>query len=346
MERRGFLKVAAAGATAAAGAAQSAAAADFAIRTPPHTTEEGGMKFRILGETGQRVSLIGLGGFHLAKPERNAPTTEDAIRIVRTFLDAGGNFCDNCWDYNGGESEVRLGKALRDGYRQKAFVMTKIDGRTRESAAAQIDTSLKRLQTDHIDLLQFHEIIRMQDPERIFAPGGALEAVLQARQDGKIRHIGFTGHKSPAIHKHMFEVAAAHGFHFDTVQMPVNIMDAHFNSFQDIIFPVAEAQKTAVLAMKTFGDTFIVDSHVADPIEMLHYSMSQPVAVVVTGCDHMQILQQALTAVRSYQPMTAAQQQALLQKSFAKAQGGQTERYKVSTHFDGTTQHPNWLTEG
>jgi aryl-alcohol dehydrogenase-like predicted oxidoreductase len=344
MERRDFVKASAAAAASAVVGTAAGAATVADAQPAPETIDRNGMKYRVLGRTGAEVSLIGLGGFHLAKPGPDKPSTEEAIRIVRTGLDAGLNFCDNCWDYNGGESEIRLGKALRDGYRQKAFLMTKIDGRTAEAAMGQLETSLKRLQTDHLDLLQFHEVIRMDDPERIFAAGGALEAVLRAREQGKLRFIGFTGHKSPAIHRHMFEVAAQHNFRFDTVQMPVNIMDAHYDSFQKIIFPVARAQGTAVLAMKTFGDTFIIDSKVADPIDMLHYSMSQPVAVVITGCDKMPILEQALAAVRSYVPMPADQQAALLAKSAALAQGGQTERYKVSTHFDGTTQHPQWLT--
>jgi aryl-alcohol dehydrogenase-like predicted oxidoreductase len=348
MERRDFLRTTALGAavatvgagTVGAGTAPAVAAP---VREPPHTIDEGGMKYRILGRTGARVSLVGLGGFHLAKP--GGPTEEEAIRIVRAGVDAGITFCDNCWDYNGGESEVRLGRALRDGYRDRVFLMTKIDGRTAEAAAGQIETSLRRLQTDHLDLIQFHEIIRMDDPDRVFAPGGALEAVLRAREQGKVRHIGFTGHKSPAIHRKMFEVAAAHDFRFDTVQMPVNIMDVHFDSFQNTIFPIAEQAGTAVLAMKTFGDPFVLDSHVAEPIEMLHYSMSQPVAVVITGCDRMPILEQAIEAARTWQPMTAEQQAALLARSAAAAQDGQTERYKVSGHFDGTVQNPQWLTQ-
>ncbi|MBW4024356.1 MAG: aldo/keto reductase [Proteobacteria bacterium] len=361
MERRDVLKAGALGAAAATispvlASAQTAANATSqtvngqtyptAGNWPaPDTIQDGDMKFRILGTTGQRVSIIGMGGFHLAKPEPNGPTTEDAIRIVRTGLDAGLNFCDNCWDYNGGESEIRLGKALRDGYRQKAFLMTKIDGRTAKAAMGQLETSLKRLQTDHLDLLQFHEIIRWDDPDRVFAEGGALEAVLKAQQQGKLKYIGFTGHKSPKIHRKMFEVAEKHNFHFDTVQMPVNIMDAHFESFQNMIFPIAQQQKTAVLAMKTFGDTFIYQAHVAPPVELLHYGMSQPVAVVITGCDHLSILQQALDAVRSYQPMSQQAQQALLAKSAAIGDTGKTEKYKVSHHFDSTMQHPNYLTE-
>ena len=346
MERRDFLKASAVGAGVATIAASAAPAAEVAAtREPPETFDEGGMKYRILGQTGERVSLIGLGGFHLAKPEPDGPTSEDAIRIVRTAVDRGVTFCDNCWDYNGGESEVRLGKALRDGYRDRVFLMTKIDGQTAKAAAGQLETSLRRLQTDHLDLIQFHEIIRMDDPDRVFAPGGALEAMLRAREQGKVRHIGFTGHKSPAVHRRMFEVAAQHKFRFDTVQMPVNVMDAHFDSFQATIFPIAEQQGTAVLAMKTFGDPFILNSGVAQPVEMLHYSMSQPVAVVITGCDTMPILEQALDAVRTYAPMTAAQQQALLARSAAAAQDGATERYKVSHQFDGTVQNPHWLTD-
>jgi uncharacterized protein len=350
MERRDLLKATALGAAVAMAGAPLGAAASAIPPTagnwpPPETIQDGDMKFRILGTTGERVSLVGMGGFHLAKPEPNGPTTEDAIRIIRTGADAGINFCDNCWDYNGGESEIRLGKSLRDGYRDRVFLMTKIDGRTAAAAMGQLETSLRRLQTDHLDLIQFHEIIRDDDPDRVFASGGALEAILKARNEGKVRYIGFTGHKSPLIHRKMFEVAARRNFHFDTVQMPVNIMDAHHDSFQDVIFPIAQQQETAVLAMKTFGDTFILDSHVAQPIEMLHYSMSQPVAVVITGCDRLPILQQALDAVRTYQPIPPAGQQTLLARSAAIGQTGKTERYKVSTHFDSTVQNPQWLTQ-
>ena len=303
--------------------------------------EHADMKYRPLGRTGERVSLIGLGGFHLAKP--GGPSADEAVRIVHTALDAGITFCDNCWDYNGGESEVRLGRALAGGWRDRTLLMTKIDGRTAQAAASQIDESLKRLQTDHIDLLQFHEIIRMDDPERVFAQGGALEAALRAREQGKIRYIGFTGHKSPAIHRHMFEVADQHGFHFDTVQMPINVMDAHFDSFEQGVLPVATAHGTGVLGMKTFGDPFILDSKAASPLEMLHYPMSLPISLQVCGIDSLPILQQALIAVRSFQPFTPEQRAALLAKTEAVARDGQTERYKVSTHFDGTVQNPHWL---
>jgi predicted aldo/keto reductase-like oxidoreductase len=368
MERRDFLKKTALGAAATATATTAEAmskkpgvlnftgtdstpaanAAEPAPRQPGTyaplpTTTEGGMKYRILGDTGEKVSIIGIGGFHLAKP--GGATKAEAIKIVRAALDQGMNFCDNAWDYNNHESEKRLGDALQGGYRNKAFVMTKIDGRTATAAMGQIEQSLKWMKTDRIDLLQFHEIIRTDDPVRIFAPGGALEAVLLAQKQGKIRYIGFTGHKSPYIHREMFETAEAHRFHFDTVQMPVNIMDAHFDSFQSIIFPIAMKQKTAMLAMKTFGDKFVYEARVAAPIEMLHYSMSQPVAVVITGIDQMLILDQALEAIRTYKPMTEPEQMALLARSAKIGATGKTEKYKVSEHFDSTAKNPRWLTE-
>jgi diketogulonate reductase-like aldo/keto reductase len=351
MERRDFVKATALGVAAAAIAA--AAPVDQVAQTSqggqvkptgPVTSklnENPDMKYRPLGTTGERVSLIGLGGFHLAKP--GGPTADEAVKIVHAALDAGVTFCDNCWDYNGGESEVRLGRALAGGWRDRTMLMTKIDGRTATAAASQIDESLKRLQTDHIDLLQFHEIIRMDDPERVFAKGGALEAVLRAREQGKIRYIGFTGHKSPAIHKHMFEVAEKHGFHFDTVQMPLNVMDAHYDSFEHGVLPVALQHGTGVLGMKTFGDPFIVESKAATPLEMLHYPMSLPVSLQVCGIDSMPIMQQALDAVRSFKPLTGEQRARLLAKTAIVAADGKTERYKVSHHFDGTVQNPQWL---
>ena len=300
------------------------------------------MKYRTLGHTGERMSLVGLGGFHLARP--GGPTSEEAVRLVHAGIEAGVNFCDNCWDYNGGESEIRLGRALsQGGYRNRAFLMTKIDGRTAKAATAQIDESLRRLKTDHLDLLQFHEIIRMGDPERVFADGGALEAVLRAREQGKLRYIGFTGHKSPAIHRHMFDVADQHGFRFDTVQMPLNVMDAHFDSFEQGVLPVALSHGTAVLGMKTFGDHFILDSGVATPTEMLHYPMSLPVSIQVCGIDNPMVLAQALDAVRSFVPPTDAERVALLSRTAVAAKDGGTERYKVSDHFDGTAHNPQWL---
>src|SRR6201982_299425 len=259
-----------------------------------------GVPLRILGHTGEKVSIVGIGGYHLARPGVDA---EESIRIVRTGLDQGINFLDNCWDYNGGESEIRMGKALRDGYRQKAFLMTKIDGRTKAAATAQLNESLRRLQTDRIDLLQFHEVIRDSDPDRVFVEGGGMEAVFESKKAGKVRFIGFTGHKSPDIHLKMLSTASKHGFKFDAVQMPLNVMDAHFNSFEKKVLPVLTENRIGVLGMKPMGDHFILDTKTATPTECLHYSMNLPTSVVITGCDSMQILQQALQAARTFNPM-------------------------------------------
>ncbi len=240
-----------------------------------YNRREADIPYRTLGSTGEKVSIIGVGGAHIAEPKDE----NESIRIIRTAVDRGVNFMDNSWDYNDGESELRMGKALRDGYRNKVFLMTKIDGRTKESAASQIDESLRRLQTDHVDLMQFHEVIRFDDPDRFFAPGGALEAMLEAKKLGKFRYIGFTGHKDPHIHLYMLEKAAAHNFRFDTVQMPVNVMDAHFRSFTNLVLPELTKQNIGVLAMKSMGAGVILKSKTATPVECLHFSMSQPVSV-------------------------------------------------------------------
>ncbi|MBZ5665643.1 MAG: aldo/keto reductase [Acidobacteriia bacterium] len=327
--RRQFLELAATGiATATIGPEAWAGA-------PKHD-----MPYRILGRTGEKVSIVGIGGYHLARP---GITAEESIRIVRTALDEGINFLDNCWDYNGGESEIRMGNALRDGYRKKAFLMTKMDGRDKVTAAKQINQSLERLQTDRIDLLQFHEVIRDSDPDRIFTPGGALEAVLQAQKDGKVRYIGFTGHKSPEVHLKMLATASAHDFIFDAVQMPLNVMDAHFNSFEAKVLPLLLKQNIGVLGMKPMGDPFILHSKTVAAIECLHYCMNLPTSVVITGCDSLPILQQALDAARSFRPMSEAQVSKLLAKTVQAARSGQYELYKTSHHFDGTYQNPQWL---
>ena len=298
-----------------------------------------GIVYRTLGGTGAVVSAIGLGGSHIGKQREEA----ESIRIVRTALDRGINFLDNCWDYNGGASEMRMGKALRDGYREKAFLMTKIDGRDKKTAAKQIDESLSRLQTDHVDLMQFHEIIRMDDPERIFAEGGAMEAMLEARKAGKVRHIGFTGHKSPDIHLHMLEVADAHAFTFETVQMPLNAMDAHFNSFERKVLPEAVKRGMGVLGMKPIGGGELLKSNTVTAKECLQYAMSLPVSVTITGCDSAEILEQALELARDFKALEEKEIAAVLAKSAPASGEGSYELYKTSHHFDGTVQHPEWL---
>lgn len=297
-----------------------------------------GIPTRTLGHTGQQVSILGLGGYHLGNPSE-----ADAIAIVRTAADNGITFMDNCWDYNDGVSEVRMGKALRDGYRQKVFLMTKIDGRDAKTAAAQIDQSLQRLQTDRLDLLQFHEVIRMNDPERIFAPGGGMEAAVKARTAGKLRFIGFTGHKSPQIHKHMLEVADQHQFKFDTVQMPLNMMDAQYESFEQIVLPMLLERNIGVLGMKAIGDKVLLQSGKVTAVECLRYALSLPTSVVITGCESMKDVQQALDLGRSFQPMSETERAALISKTSEAAKNGQYELYKTSTQFDGTVHNPQWL---
>ena len=302
--------------------------------------EEGQIPYRQLGSTGETVSLVGLGGFHLGKPEL---AESESIQIIRAAIDNGINFLDNCWDYNDGQSEIRMGKALRDGYRQKAFLMTKIDGRDKRTAAQQINESLQRLQTDTIDLMQFHEVIRMEDPGRIFAPGGGIEAMLEARQAGKIRYIGFTGHKSPIFHLKMLQTAFSHDFIFDTVQMPLNVMDAHYDSFEKKVLPILLSKNIGVLGMKPLGDPFILESKTVNAVECLHYAMSLPTSVVITGCDSLPILKQALSAARNFRPMSQPEIAALLAKTAKAAQAGAHELYKTSHHFDGTYHNPEWL---
>ena len=313
----------------------------------PRLTDPGEMRgemlYRKLGDTGERVSAIGLGGSHIGKA---AVTETEGIRLIHEAIDRGLTFLDNSWDYNEGESELRMGKALaQSGYREKAFVMTKIDGRGKDIAARQIETSLLRLKTDHIDLLQHHEILRFDDPDRIFGPDGAMEAFVEAKQNGKIRFIGFTGHKDPRIHLYMLETAARHGFKFDTVQMPLNVMDAHFRSFARLVVPRAIDADIAVLGMKTFGgaDGIILKSQAIDPIDCLHYSLTLPTSVVITGIDHQKVLDQAFEAVKTFHPLDEEELAIILAKTKSVAAEGEFELFKTSSHFDTTARHPDWL---
>ncbi|MEH1902001.1 MAG: aldo/keto reductase [Nostoc sp.] len=305
----------------------------------PETTKSGEMLYRTLGRTGEKVSIIGVGGSHIGQQKDE----QESIKIIRSAIDRGITFMDNSWDYNNGVSEIRMGQALRNGYRQKVFLMTKVDGRTKQAAAKQIDESLKRLQTDHVDLMQFHEVIRMEDPDRIFAPDGALSAMLSAQKAGKVRYIGFTGHKDPLVHLRMLDIAAQNNFHFDTLLMPLNVMDAHFRSFQHLVLPVALKEKIGVLSMKPMGGKFILKSNTVKPIECLHYAMNLPTSVVITGIDSIPILDQALEAVRTFQPMSQQQLTALLARTAEAAAQGQYELFKTTSHFDSTAKNPEWL---
>lgn len=295
---------------------------------------------RTLGRTAENVSMIGSGGSHIGKPKLS---DSEAIKIIRTAIDNGLTFMDNSWDYNDGVSETRVGKALKDGYRQKAFVMTKVDGRTKAEAAKQIDQSLKRLQVDHIDLLQHHEVIRFDDPDRIFAKGGAMEAFFDAKRAGKIRYIGFTGHKDPHIHLYMLETAKKHNFHFDTVQMPLNLMDAHFRSFEKTVVPIAVSEGIGILGMKSMGSGVLLKSNTVGPADYLRYALSLPASVVITGIDSMDILNQALDVARNFKPLTQNQKQELLAMTANAASNGEYELFKTTSHFDSTAKNPKWL---
>jgi aryl-alcohol dehydrogenase-like predicted oxidoreductase len=300
---------------------------------PNHSSE---MPYRTLGRTGEKVSAIGLGGYHLALP---GITEKDALSVFQAALDRGINFSDNSWDYNEGESERRVGKALK-GRRDQVFVMTKFDGRTKASALQQLNESLSRLQVDHVDLWQFHENIRLEDPDRFFAEGGAVEAMLEAKKAGKTRFMGFTGHKDPSVHVRMIELADKHNFAFDTAQMPLNVMDAHFRSFADAVLPRLVEKNIGVLGMKPMGDKHILESKTATPLECLQYALSLPTSVVITGIDSMKVLDQAFQAAATYQ---SADIQAILAKTVKAAAEGKFEPFKTSNIFDSTASHPEWL---
>jgi predicted aldo/keto reductase-like oxidoreductase len=323
-----------------------AALAEFASGAPqeaiprPAETRRGDMLYRTFGKTGETVSVIGVGGSHVGLTPEHLAT-----RIVRTAIDHGVSFMDNSWDYNNGngQGEIKMGKALRDGYRQKVFLMTKVDGRTKEAAAKQLDKSLKRLQTDHVDLLQFHEVIRVEDCDRFFAPGGALEAFDKARKAGKIRFIGFTGHKDPLIHLRMLELAREKKFHFDAVLFPSNVMDWSFRSFVHQVLPVAVKDGIAVQTMKPMGDKMILQSGVVTPTECLRYALSQPVSVVIHGMEKMEHLQHALDVIKNFKPLSDQQIAALGEQAKQAASSGKYELFKTTSHFDSTARNPAWL---
>ncbi len=313
------------------------------LRLVDHPGERRGeMLYRRFGRHDETISAIGMGGFHLGK---NAVSDDEATRLIHQAIDRGITFMDNCWDYNDGRSELRMGVALgQGGYRDKVFLMSKMDGRTKAEAARQIDASLKRLRTDHLDLVQHHEILRFDDPDRVFAEGGAMEAFVEARQAGKLRYIGFTGHKDPRIHLQMLSVAEERGFHFDSVQMPLNVMDAHFRSFGHLVLPYLADHGIAVLGMKSFADGVLLKSGAAiEPLEYLHYSLNLPTSVVITGIQSQRDLDQAFEAVRTFEPMDKAKVADLLARSRPHALEGKYELFKTSSVFDGTAKNNKWL---
>jgi predicted aldo/keto reductase-like oxidoreductase len=321
--------------------ATPAKASPAPVSSPPQVRAPAreGMPERRLGKTGVSVSMLGLGGFHVA--EKLGRT--ESVRLIRRAIDRGITFLDNCWDYNDGKSESFMGSALADGYRERVFLMTKIDGRTRSVAAAQLEQSLRRLRTERIDLVQIHEVIREDDPERCFAVGGAIEALLRARETGKLRFIGFTGHKHPAIHLAMLRRAKQSGFEFDAVQLPLNVMDAHFRSFEKEVLPVLVASGAGVLGMKSMGAGDILDAGVVTPEECLRYALSLPTSVVISGMDNVEVLEKNLKLVKNFRPLTPVERAALLARTAPYAAGGKHEPFKTSEKYDGTRRNPHWL---
>jgi aryl-alcohol dehydrogenase-like predicted oxidoreductase len=350
LDRRSFLKtgIAAAGVVASSGmlnplAAEEASPARPSAGAAPPATQptqrRGDMPYRPLGKTGQMVSLLGVGGWHIGATKDQ----QECIRIIRTAIDNNANFMDNCWDYHDGKSEEWMGAALQDGYRDKAFLMSKFDGRTKKPAAKQIDESLKRLKTDRIDLMQIHEIIRLEDPDVCFRGDGCIHALLDAQKAGKVRFIGFTGHKDPIVHLRMLRMAEENGVRFDAVQMPLNVFDAHFRSFEKEVLPVLVEQQIGVLAMKTLASGAILKTNTASATQCLHYAMNLPSSTVITGCETMERLEQGLQAAKTFQPMSREQVASLLAKTREPALTGDHERFKTGTNFDGTAHHPEWM---
>lgn len=283
---------------------------------------------RPLGKTGEQVSLLGVGGFHIGAIEDE----QKSIALIREAIDMGVTFLDNAWEYNEGRSEEIMGKALRDGYREKAFLMTKHHGRDKKTAMRHLEDSLRRLQTDVIDLWQFHEIVYEKDPEMIFAEnGGGIEAAIEAKKSGKVRFIGFTGHKDPAIFQEMLK----HDFEWDTVQMPLNVLDAHFRSFEKNILPILLERGIGVLAMKTLGSGFVLKSETVSREEALRYAMSLPVSTVISGMSSSEQLKQNAEVARNFQPLSEEEKKQILDKTRQVAMTGQFEPFKTTRDFDG-----------
>jgi aryl-alcohol dehydrogenase-like predicted oxidoreductase len=296
---------------------------------PPQRNSAGMVPKRPLGKTGAQVSAIGVGGYHLGATRDQ----KEANELVSRALDTGINFFDNAWDYHDGMSEERLGVALK-GKRDRAFVMTKVctHGRGKDIAMRQLDESLRRLQTDHLDLWQIHEVIYFDDPDLIFAPGGAAEALQTAKQQGKVRFVGFTGHKDPSIHLRML----SQGFPFDTVQMPLNCLDATFRSFETQVLPDAIRRGVAPLGMKSLGGSGELIKHGAVTVEEgLRYAMSLPVATTISGMDSLEILEQNLNIARGFKPMPESEMAALRDRLRPTAADGRYELFKTTKYYDG-----------
>lgn len=327
VSRRGFLSgAAAAGLASGAKAATTTQPTHIDIfDTPPILEHRNGMPYRAFGRTGDNVSILGIGGYHIGVPEE-----ADGVRLMRTAIDAGVSFMDNAWEYHDGESERRMGRALRDGYREKTFLMTKGCARNAEAAMAQLEDSLRRLQTDVIDLWQFHECNYDEDPDLIFAADGAIHAAVQAKQQGKIRFIGFTGHKSPHIHLKML----AQDFEWDALQMPLNVCDAHYRSFARTVLPVALERGIAVIAMKTQGGGAIPQKAPVSALECLRYAMSLNVPVCLSGMTNLDIANENIAFAKNFEPLPVSERNALLARVKPLAGAGVLEHFKSTQRYD------------
>ena len=331
MGRREFVKVTSGAVAAATLLAQKALGASPSPQSGNEIfpANSGMVPMKMLGKTGVKVSAMGLGGFHLG----SAKDQNEVNEIVSRAMDAGVNFFDNAWEYHNGDSETRVGKALQ-GKRDKAIVMTKVctHGRGKDVAMKMLEDSLRRLKTDHLDIWQIHEVVYYNDPDLIFMPGGAAEALTQAKQQGKVRFVGFTGHKDPAIHLKML----AHEFPFDTVQMPLNCFDASYRSFENQVMPEAQKRGIAVLGMKSLGGSGeMVTSGAITPEEGLRYAMSLPVAVTISGIDSLNVLMQNLGVARAFKPMDDAEMAALRERCRMFAADGRYEKFKSTKFYDG-----------
>ncbi len=314
LDRRDFLKA----------TASTAAALSF-VTGKGYAEKRNGMPYRRLGKTEEMVSLLCLGGFHIGREQQ---PEKESIAIMRTAVDEGVNFFDNAWKYNDGLSEERMGKALKDGYRDKVYLMTKATApRDAESTRKQLEDSLRRLDVDMIDLWQVHEVVGQTEPYAIYNEG-VIEVMLKAREEGKVRHIGFTGHRFPDIHNEMID----RGFDWQTVQMPLNVMDHHFRSFEREILPKAIEKDIGVIAMKSLGGTpgqFTAKANLATPAECLRYAMSLPVSTVVSGMDTMEYLKQNLETAKNFSPMSDEERSELLARTKKIAMNGEFEPYKT-----------------
>ncbi len=284
---------------------------------------------KAFGRTKEQLSCIGIGGYSLG----SAPSLKEAIAIVHEAIDTGVNFFDNAWEYHDGKSEEWLGQALK-GKRDKVFLMTKVctHGRDKKVGLRQLEESLKRLGTDHLDLWQIHECVYDNDPERHFARGGVIEALDEAKKQGKVRYVGFTGHKNPAIHLKML----SYKYPFDSVQMPLNAFDASYRSFQKKVLPEVNKRGMAALGMKSLGGNGQpITQGVVTVAEALRYAMSLPVATTISGIDSLAVLHQNLAIARGFRPMTAAEMEALAKRCHRAAGDGHLELYKSTMKYDG-----------